>query len=216
MVKPVPVFGRPVLIEPARGFDGRHIRQWRGQQLCGRRNGPGNASRVARNKSGNWVIATIASTAVATGNPISQRTIRNNLLGCSAPPASRALMRAGKFPLHEQCPDFSDAEVTAVAFALAHDVEQDRKFGIHHRAIPREPVSFAACEIRIHVGRDLAGVQPAFGTAARVGVVRAEGCEALDLGLIDLTVDAKDTRADAMFVEWPVAQSSRLAPTTSS
>ena len=98
----------------------------------------------------------------------------------------------GKLPFHEQRPDFRDAQITVVAFTLAHDVEQDRKFGVHHETIPRTPVSFAAREIRIHVGCNLPGVQSAFGAAVRVRVVRTEGCEALDLRFVDLTVDGED------------------------
>ncbi len=111
-----------------------------------------------------------------------------------------------QFPLDEERPDFRHAEVAFAAVALAHDAQQDRPFALHQLPIDPTSIIFGAREIRVHVGRDLLGCQPALGSAGWVLPVLPELCETREFRLVHLGSRGEDARTAAMLVQGTIAQ----------
>ena len=200
MVKPVPVLGRPVLVEPMGRFDRRRRRQRRRQQLRQRRHdlpdlvgefGDRHDRRDGQGHQPNRGLENLAQRA-GRGRVCRLRQPRVDALG--------------QPPVHEQRPDLGHAEIASGALALAHDIQQDRPFAVHQQPVVPAPVALGAFEIRIHVGRDFAAGQPALDPAARIGAVLAEPGEPSNLVLMHLRVRVQDAGADAMLVERTIAQ----------
>ena len=80
----------------------------------------------------------------------------------------------------------SSVQAARVAFALAHDAQQDRPFALHQERVVPAPVVLGAFEVGLHEGVDLIGRQAALGATGGIPALLAEAGEVFDFGLMHL------------------------------
>lgn len=182
MVKPVPVFGRPVLVEPMCLFDAGDGRQRRGQRLGDelRQDAWGLVGKFDNRHEQDGGDCRSPQRDLASYADYTWRSRCRLRRRTRGDPVRQA-------PIDEQGPYLIDAEIALVAIAFAHDVQQNRPFAFHQQPVVPTPVAFGADKIRVHEGLDLRSRQPSLHpSAGRVLPILAKPCQSGNLRFVHL------------------------------